>query len=200
VTIAQTIGQVAPFYNLLIAVVVFLFFVKLFQVSKKPRFVKPWKLLFTAFMLYVVEQVLSILRLQGIFYTPRILNSLFELVIIVLFIYFILAEHHRCTKNRWTIVHTPKKHNTLFKFRGVIDKGIYFIAVFSPAMTLPQVYKIWIEHTAAGVSVVSWGSYLAAAIFWLTYGILHRVKPIIIANSCWVVLEVFIVVGVIMYG
>ena len=80
-----------------------------------------------------------------------------------------------------------------------IDKLIYVVAVLGPIMTIPQLIKIWVDKNAAGVSVLSWGSYLVLAIFWLTYGIVHKEKPLIITYTLWIILEAFIVTGVILY-
>ncbi len=86
------------------------------------------------------------------------------------------------------------------KFKKFIDKGIYAVGVFGPIMTVPQVIKIWVEQNAAGVSVVSWASYLLAAVFWLVYGIVHREKPIIFTHILWIILELLVVIGVLRYG
>lgn len=81
-----------------------------------------------------------------------------------------------------------------------IDKAVYVVAVMGPILTLPQLSKIWIEKNAAGLSLISWSSYLCFAFIWLTYGIVHRVKPIIFANAIWILLEIFIVTGIVLYG
>ncbi len=89
------------------------------------------------------------------------------------------------------------KDSDLKKF---VDKSIYIVALFGPLMTIPQLLKIWVDQNATGVSALSWSGYLIAALFWLFYGILHKEKPIILTNILWVVLEVFIVIGTLIYG
>ncbi|MFW5746020.1 MAG: SemiSWEET family transporter [Nanoarchaeota archaeon] len=69
-----------------------------------------------------------------------------------------------------------------------------------PIMTIPQLCKIWVEKNAAGVSAVSWIAYLVTAFFWLTYGIMHKEKPIIFTYSGWIIIEVFIIIGTFVYG
>lgn len=81
-----------------------------------------------------------------------------------------------------------------------MDKAIYVVGSFGLIMTIPQVTKIWIEKNASGVSAISWSAYLITAIFWLIYGIMHKEKPIIFTYSAWIVLEVAIVIGIILYG
>ncbi len=67
-------------------------------------------------------------------------------------------------------------------------------------MTLPQVWNIWIDHNAAGVSTVSWASYFVFAFIWLVYGIAHKDKPIIVSNTLWIILDIMIVVGTFIYS
>jgi uncharacterized protein with PQ loop repeat len=92
----------------------------------------------------------------------------------------------------------PYPHS--IKWKRLIDKSIYFIAVASPLMTLPQLIKIWTEQTAAGVSIITWFAYLISAMFWLTYGIAHKEKPIIITNTLWIILDIAVIIGTLIYG
>jgi len=85
------------------------------------------------------------------------------------------------------------------KWKRLMDRFIYVVGVFGPLMTIPQVTKIWFEKNAAGVSVISWISYLLCAIFWLIYGVMHREKPIIVTYAIWIVLDFLIVIGALIY-
>ncbi|MBW2976742.1 hypothetical protein KY347_04825 [Candidatus Woesearchaeota archaeon] len=106
--------------------------------------------------------------------------------------------HHFHKRKRIHEKHEPYPHQD--KFKRFIDSTIYAVGIFGPVMTLPQLAKIWIEKNASGVSVISWGAYLFAAVFWLIYGILHKEKPIILTYALWIVLEAFIVLGTVLYG
>jgi uncharacterized protein with PQ loop repeat len=86
------------------------------------------------------------------------------------------------------------------RWKRFLDKSIYFIAVASPLMTLPQLIKIWIEQTATGVSAITWFAYLVSSMFWLTYGIAHKEKPIIITNILWIILDIAVIIGILIYG
>jgi uncharacterized protein with PQ loop repeat len=85
------------------------------------------------------------------------------------------------------------------KFKSFIDKGVYFVAVFAILMTLPQIFKIWVEKNTAGVSIITWISYFLIATFWLMYGIIHKDKPIIFTNVSWMILDVIIVLGLALF-
>lgn len=86
------------------------------------------------------------------------------------------------------------------KWKRFIDRAIYVVGLIGPIMTIPQLTKIWIEKNASGVSAISWAAYTVVAIFWIIYGVAHKEKPLIIISAVWVVLEVLIVIGTLMYG
>ena len=106
--------------------------------------------------------------------------------------------HHAHARKRVHQKLEPYPHPD--KPKKQIDKLIYFVAVLGPLMTLPQVLKIYIYQDAAGVSLLSWATYLFCAICWLLYGIAHKEMPIIVSNIIWIVLEIAIVIGILMYG
>jgi len=85
------------------------------------------------------------------------------------------------------------------RWKNFIDKLIYIAALAGPIMTIPQVWKIFIEKTAAGVSLISWAAFLVVAVCWLIYGFAHQDKPIIVSNILWIIFETMIVIGVIIY-
>jgi len=80
-----------------------------------------------------------------------------------------------------------------------MDQAIYLVGLLGPILTLPQVMIIWVQQNASGVSLVSWIAYLVTACFWLTYGIMHKEKPIIFTNSIWIMLDILIIIGIIIY-
>lgn len=109
-----------------------------------------------------------------------------------------LGLHHAHKRKRVHQKQEPYPHPN--KLKRFIDKFIYIVAIFGMVMTIPQITKIWIGKNAAGVSAISWGAYLVGAVFWLIYGILHKEKPIIFTYSIWIFLEIFIIIGTVMYG
>ena len=73
-------------------------------------------------------------------------------------------------------------------------------SVIMPATTIPQIYKIFYYKTATGISLSMWVLYCVAVIPWLLYGIVHKAKPIIVLNVLWLIAQVIIIIGVLMYG
>ena len=86
------------------------------------------------------------------------------------------------------------------KWKRFMDNAVYAVGVFGPVMTLPQVATVWLEKNASGLSLISWIAYLLTAVFWFIYGIMHKEKPIIFTYGIWIVLDLLIVIGVLMYG
>ncbi len=99
-SLAQAVAQVAPLYNLGLVVIAIVLFVKLFNTPVRDRrvYLMPWKLIFGAFCVYVLEAVLTVLRGQGLLNIPVHINGFFEVLIIVLFIYALLLQKERLAK------------------------------------------------------------------------------------------------------
>lgn len=75
-----------------------------------------------------------------------------------------------------------------------------FMSVFSMLMTIPQVWTIWVNHQAAGVSVASWSAYLLSALLWFVYGLHLRDKNIYLPCVGWIALDVAVVTGAILWN
>jgi uncharacterized protein with PQ loop repeat len=83
---------------------------------------------------------------------------------------------------------------------GGLEKLLRLFSFVTMLMTLPQIWTIWIGGNAAGVSLLSWGSYLFSACLWFVYGIQKRDKTIYFACVGWVLLDAAVVIGVIVHG
>ena len=86
------LGMVAPFYNLVLAAIAMFLFMKLFSSPNRLVYLKPWKVLFAAFIIYIIEELFTVLRNIGVADLPVILNGIFEMVIISLFIYMLFIQ------------------------------------------------------------------------------------------------------------
>ncbi len=106
--------------------------------------------------------------------------------------------HHAHIRKRIHQGHEPYPHPN--KWKGFMDRAIYFVGMFGLIMTIPQLSGIWIYKNASGVSAISWTAYLITAIFWTIYGIMHKEKPIIFIYSIWIILDILIVIGTLLYG
>lgn len=86
-------GMTAPYYNIAMTAIVVWLFIKLFKAEPQAKvFLFPWKLLFFALIIFIVEELITILRTTGIIDIPVHINAFFELVIIATFIYALLLQ------------------------------------------------------------------------------------------------------------
>ena len=92
ILLTECLGNVAPYYNLALVVIAVGLFFKLFSLKNEKLYLAPWRLLFVAVTIFIVEEILTVLNFAGIFYTPRILNAVFEFAIITIFIYMLLIQ------------------------------------------------------------------------------------------------------------
>jgi len=109
-----------------------------------------------------------------------------------------MGLHHFHIRKRIHKHHEPYPHPD--RTKRAVDKMIYIVALVGPLFNVPQLLKIWINQNASGVSAVSWGAFMFISGFWLLYGILHKEKPIIIANIFYMFFHAIILVGAILYG
>ncbi len=80
-----------------------------------------------------------------------------------------------------------------------LDKLIYIVGVLGPLSTIPQIYTIFIEKNAAGVSVATWLIYFLFSVIWIVYGVVHKEKVIILTYSLWFVMNGLVALGAIIY-
>ncbi|MBW3019280.1 hypothetical protein KY329_03795 [Candidatus Woesearchaeota archaeon] len=101
-SLALSLAEAAPIYNLGLVVLAAILFIRLFtvKVRNKKVYLTPWKLLFFAMIIFVIEEVLTILRTKDIVNIPIHINGFFELVIIITFIYALLLQKERIAKTR----------------------------------------------------------------------------------------------------
>jgi len=103
--------------------------------------------------------------------------------------------HHLKTVNKKTV---QKKKGAQPK--TFLDYVLYFFVFTTPLFELPQAYIIYSRQDASDVSVATWGYFAISSVAWLTYGIRHRIWPIIFAYSLYLVIETSIVIGIIRYS
>ena len=87
-------GMAAPYYNLVFALIALYMFLKLLKTktTSKKVFLLPWKLILVALLVFMVEEIITVLRALGYISIPVHINGFFELVIISLFIYTLLIQ------------------------------------------------------------------------------------------------------------
>ena len=82
----------------------------------------------------------------------------------------------------------------------LLDNICMITAVVMPLTALPQVYKIWKYQIVAGVSIWMWISYNILIIPMLLYGIVHKVKQLVILNGLWILMDSFVIIGILKFS
>jgi uncharacterized protein with PQ loop repeat len=108
-----------------------------------------------------------------------------------------IGLHHLSRRKRIHLKHEP--YPSPDRIKRFFDYMIYIVVFGGIIMTIPQVLKIWIDKNAAGLSLVTWISYLLFSFVWFFYGVVHKERPIIIGNFFWILLDLLIVIGTILY-
>ncbi len=106
--------------------------------------------------------------------------------------------HHIQVRER---IHVKKeKYPNPNPFKRFIDKAIYFVGLAAVIISIPQLLQIWIGKDATGVSFITWFAYLFIEILWITYGFIHKLKPIILAYISIFIVDTLIVIGIVLYN
>lgn len=109
-----------------------------------------------------------------------------------------IGGHHQHSRKR--VYSNLEEYPHPDKLKHFVDKLVMFAGVVGVIMTFPQIWLIYFEKTAVGLSVVSWISYWVIGMVWLLYGIIHKERPIIVINAIWFFLHLSIIIGIFMYG
>ena len=93
-----------------------------------------------------------------------------------------------------------QKRSMINMEKRAVDKMMGSVAFIAPLSSAPQLVTIFGKQEASGISAASWAMYLLVALITLAYGAFHKLRPIIISQSLWIVIDVLIIIGVLMYG
>ncbi len=73
-------------------------------------------------------------------------------------------------------------------------------AVAHPLLAVPQVIQIYATQDVSGVSIWTWMGFMTLGVVFLAYGILHKIKPFIVTQILWFIIDFLIVFGVFLYN
>jgi uncharacterized protein with PQ loop repeat len=80
-----------------------------------------------------------------------------------------------------------------------VERVLPYLSALTMIMTVPQIWTIWVEHDTAGISLLSWATYLLAACLWFVHGLQKGDKSIYVACVGWVLLDAAVVIGIFVY-
>lgn len=83
---------------------------------------------------------------------------------------------------------------------SAVDKLMSIAAVAQPLMATPQIVQIYSTNDATGVSLLTWLAFLIFGVIFLVYGIVHNIRPLIVTQVLWFVVDLLVVVGILLYN
>ncbi len=93
-----------------------------------------------------------------------------------------------------------KTHKVTRREKRTVDSLMGIVAFVGPLSAAPQVINIFIKQETEGVSILTWVLFMVLAVITLAYGVVHKLRPIIISQTLWLCIEALIITGVAMYG
>lgn len=81
-----------------------------------------------------------------------------------------------------------------------VDRLMAVAAIIHPLTALPQVFKIYSTQNVLGISLWTWLGFMLLGIIFLLYGIVHKIRPFILTQLLWFIIDFMIVIGIIIYS
>lgn len=95
--------------------------------------------------------------------------------------------------------HHATKHKHPVEQPALIDRLTDLAAFIYPLTGLPQLIRILQTHQAGGVSLASWIFFGVFEVIFLLYGLKHKIRPLVITQALWLVIDVAVVVAAAAY-
>lgn len=77
---------------------------------------------------------------------------------------------------------------------------MYGVAVIMPLSNLPQINQVYSTKVVTGLSLFSWVTYLIVGFIPLAYAIVNKLKPLIVSNILWTIVNCLMIYGIIIYS
>lgn len=105
--------------------------------------------------------------------------------------------HHLHVRKR--IYKNLEKYPNKNWFKRALDYVMYGVAIATPIALFPQVFRLFTYQDAAGLSIITWSMLGCINILWIVYGIVHKERPILIANVLVGILNWALIYGILLY-
>lgn len=81
----------------------------------------------------------------------------------------------------------------------ITDGLALIVGVVQPVMTLPQIILVFQLQDSSQISLATWLTYDIASLILLVYGIKHKLKPIIVSQAIWLVVQTIMIAAVFLF-
>lgn len=92
----------------------------------------------------------------------------------------------------------PFPARSLWK-RG-LDRFMYAVAFLTPLALFPQIYQLYKTHETGGLSFSTWLLLALVNLLWTVYGVVHKDRHLILANSLLFVGHLVLLAGLLLYS
>lgn len=91
------------------------------------------------------------------------------------------------------------RHLRKKKQRDKFDYLLFVFMVATPLFELPQAWDIYSNKSAANVSLSTWSFFAISNLAWITYALRNRLLSLAIPYVLYLIIEVAIVIGILLY-
>ena len=103
-----------------------------------------------------------------------------------------ISIHKRKRKTHKNLEPYPSNNPRIRFLDGVVS----FVSLAAPLTVFPQIYSIWIEKNAEGVSLLTWTLFLLFAIPLFTYSLVHKDKKLMLMYFLFMIADALVVAGI----
>ena len=96
------------------------------------------------------------------------------------------------------IMHIPRSKKER-QSHTVVDTLALLVGFLQPLMTVPQIIVVFQAQNASQLSIITWVAYDIASVVLLTYGIIHKLKPIVVAQTVWLIVQSVLIFAIIIF-
>lgn len=82
----------------------------------------------------------------------------------------------------------------------VVGYLMYAVAVGMPLTNIPQLMQIYTTKVTTGLSVSAWIMYTLFGVIPLLYAIINKLRPLVISNVLWLIVDVMMIYGIFRYS
>lgn len=90
-------------------------------------------------------------------------------------------------------------HLTKRKEKALINRVCTVFAVLMPLTTLPQIMLLYTTQNTGGLSLAMWILYTIGVVPFLMFGVIYKHVQLIILNSLWLIVQLVMIVGILLY-
>jgi uncharacterized protein with PQ loop repeat len=90
-------------------------------------------------------------------------------------------------------------HITKKQEKRLINRICAVFAILMPLTAVPQIQILYSSQDAGSLSLAMWVLYCVGCLPFLMFGVIYKHIQLIILNTLWLIVQVIMIVGILMY-